>query len=748
MSLSQALSRPRGLLWRLRWDRASPLLDGATVGVVALIAWVIAQAPITSGDFGQWLMVSRYYSGESVPGYRDISGVAPLVPALLALVRVPVSDPEVALGLLRLMVLACVVTGLYAAGWSLFRSRGAGLLSVVVAFTLTERLLELFAFGGLLQLASIGLMVLGVAFLAQAGHDGRHERATWVAGAAVMSLAVLAHAGSTVIVLPVALAVGSVSVGRSWRRRTAPDWLRFLLPAAFVPILTVAFWVLVLVPANAGYVDNPAVASYRGADVLWDALTRDAQGRALLTLGTLALVVGSLREVLTRRPGGYCSVSAWAAASWAVLGLVVLTGTPTDYPRFAAPLLTPLIIGLAGGVRDTCWALSRARGSTATSARMEHGLVVLTASLGLLVFGPGQLELLDRYSSFYGVRNRESVSTLAQWADERMAPGETILTLEPRDGKWVEGLTGRAALFANETRYSFRSDEWDRNIAADAMVRSTTTLVNGLVEARFLDVTAGVPQELLIGMNHDGEWAEFIRLPESGSKVLDGQQTLASLGALDAVSVERFDDGNQVVVRTVYGGEREGVPLTWTRTVSIQRHSPVIDILDEVDTDAPASGMVIALTPFGPPMELSKDSPRSALLAFPRMGSRKPELEVRVVGGLAKLERVDAGLQVRVAGATRVHTQFRARTTGDSISSLAMLYPPQVVEDFRIGAVLLRRDGAFEERLLRLQAIGFCPARESGGFVLLMAVCTAAPDTSVPGPATGGPVPGQRMGAR
>jgi hypothetical protein len=77
-----------------------------------------------------------------------------------------------------------------------------------------------------------------------------------------------------------------------------------------------------------------------------------------------------------------------------------------------------------------------------------------------------------------------------------------------------------------------------------------------------------------------------------------------------------------------------------------------------------------------------------------------------------------------------------------------MLYPPQVVEDFRIGAVLLRRDGAFEERLLRLQAIGFCPARESGGFVLLMAVCTAAPDTSVPGPATGGPVPGQRMGAR
>ena len=62
-------------------------------GLVALLA----SAPIGSGDYGQWLMVSRYFAGQSEPAYRPIAELPPLVPWALAIVRIAVPDPILAL---------------------------------------------------------------------------------------------------------------------------------------------------------------------------------------------------------------------------------------------------------------------------------------------------------------------------------------------------------------------------------------------------------------------------------------------------------------------------------------------------------------------------------------------------------------------------------------------------------------------------------------------------------------------------
>src|SRR5690606_28848303 len=107
----------------------------------------------------------------------------------------------------------------------------------------------------------------------------------------------------------------------------------------------------------------------------------------------------------------------------------------------------------------------------------------------------------------------------SNWIDEHLPAGRGVLVLEARDAKWIEGLTGVDALFKNQTRYSFRRHEWERSVAADAMVRSTTAMVNGLVSAKYMQGAPGrneaIPRELLVGANHRGEWVDLLRLPEA-----------------------------------------------------------------------------------------------------------------------------------------------------------------------------------------------------------------------------------------
>ena len=62
-------------------------------------------------------------------------------------------------------------------------------------------------------------------------------------------------------------------------------------------------------------------------------------------------------------------------------------------------------------------------------------------------------------------------------------PG-TVLT-SVRDGKWLEGLTGREALFSLPVRYAVRPDEWQRSVDADTILRSSAALTNQFYFVKF-----------------------------------------------------------------------------------------------------------------------------------------------------------------------------------------------------------------------------------------------------------------------
>ena len=68
----------------------------------------------------------------------------------------------------------------------------------------------------------------------------------------------LSHAGSVVIVVPVVAGAALIVVRATLERRTWKQWLYMLLPGAALGLLALAYWALILVPANLGYGDMGA----------------------------------------------------------------------------------------------------------------------------------------------------------------------------------------------------------------------------------------------------------------------------------------------------------------------------------------------------------------------------------------------------------------------------------------------------------------------------------------------------------
>lgn len=195
----------------LRWPALDvwPLL---LLGSILLgVGLVLATTEIGSGDYGQWLMTARPYMGEGLPDYRAASAVPPVMPFLLSLVVRTVGDPMLGVHLFAVLLVAALGLSAYLAGAAFFGLRWAGLLSLVAALLLTDRFLDLFAFGGLLQAGAIVLLLLGAAALLRAGLPGRWEWAWWTAGGLCIGLAAVTHVGTASIVVPAGVLIGLLS---------------------------------------------------------------------------------------------------------------------------------------------------------------------------------------------------------------------------------------------------------------------------------------------------------------------------------------------------------------------------------------------------------------------------------------------------------------------------------------------------------------------------------------------------------
>lgn len=722
MAVTAGMARA-GRIGLPRIKPTDPLL--LTITVLAGVMLVVASTSLGSGDYGQWLMAARPFNGLNVPEYRAAAAVPPVVPYLLALVVGAVGDALIAVRMFAVFILCALGVSAYVAGTTLFRSRQAGLLATVLSLVVVDQFLDLLAFGGLLQAASIVFAWLTVAAFFRAAHARQSSRAWvwWVTGAAFVGLAALTHMGTGYVLVPTGCAIAVIAARHA--ASGTPARLARLAPLAVVMLGVMVFWLAVLLPGSTDLTRNPASLDYRGPNRLLDTLTGYLPTAAVALAGVSSVILGSVVEVSRRRHGPWVVLGTWTAITLAVLMTAVLTRAATDYPRFATPILAPLVIGAAGALSIAVRLLS---GWLASGTRRGTARAWAAAALVLMVVVGAPLAV-DRFKTEargYQLRDVASLSLAATWIEANLSPEATVLA-PVREAKWIEGLTGRAALFSNAFRYSFRADEWQRSLAADTLLRSNGALVNQFFFARLTADGAdqSAARGLVIAANHGGEYQDLLTAVPGETRILGTdpiQPVLATLTNLLPAGREVSASPADLRVATNWTGARHRVPVTFRQEVALRQGSSVLDLRMSVATTLPVAGLELELRPAGG-MQTSQVSINGqvAIMSFTRVGSGEPTLRVVLAGSEGVLSRsATGGLRVQ-SSASSVRLLITDLTAASSPTvTLAWLDPAELVERYGVEAVLLARDPTLDARRARMAAMSFRQTRDYGPYVLMV----------------------------
>jgi len=216
----------------------------------------------------------------------------------------------------------------------------------------------------------------------------------------------------------------------------------------------------------------------------------------------------------------------------------------------------------------------------------------------------------------------------------------------------------------------------------------------------------------VIAANHGGEFVDLLRISELDTRVLASDSpgsTLATLANLHPDAVSRNVAAEQVAIHTSWIGERRGGQISLTQDAALTRNSPTLDLTVDAQSTLPIGGLQLDLRS-APDIAMTsvKIVGQTATVYFTPRGLEQPGLRISVVDGAGTIEQTEPdSLRIEASGG-RLHVQVTVLTAGEPFSSMRMLYPPDLVKQYHIAAVLLDRDDpAFASRERRLAAIGF-----------------------------------------
>ena len=746
---ARALFQPLSLRRALGPGRMEALPQILALFIIAIaVALVVARMPINGrGDYGQWLMTSRYYLGEGVPDYRTITALPPLIPFLLAGLRLIVPDSGIALQTFNVVLLVALMASMYLVASAVFADRMAGLFAVALAFLVTDRYLELFAFGGLLQVGALVFTLISVAAFVLAGRYPIGAQRWWTLGSLSLALAALSHVGTGLLAVPVCCAVAAISAIRTIRRTgTAPfgsgrgdarrpwQWLissqtvlRGMAGAIVIPTAVLAYWLLVLLPASTEYVSNPASLNYRGADRLLTALESYWPTILVMAAGVGALVIGGTLDWRRRRLGPWVVLAVWAAAVWATLLVSIVTQASTDYPRFATPLLAPLIVAGSGGLLWVSrWLAAFLPSRIPSLPRLDWRLAALAV---VCLMGPLGFQRYANHVRFYQPLDAPGLTSVGAWLNTELSGAESVVA-PVREGKWIEGVTGHPAVFSQPVRYTFRPIERERSLVADAIVRSTFAVAS---QGFFLKYSHGapdagrtVPRGMIVGANHRGEFLDLLQIPASAVRVIGTtsvDDTRATLLASRPVRMHQTVAENDATVSTTWNGTRHaGAGLSLNETTILHSEARTFELIEEVRARQPIGGVELQLWPLLPATaSLIESNGQAADLYFPAVGLEEPHLRIEVLDRNGVITLGDDGRLTVRSVTDQVHLKVAALTTGEGGPDVQVLDPARLVDAYDVGAVLLvRYDPAFAARERRMEDLGFRMGMAAGAYALMV----------------------------
>jgi hypothetical protein len=639
-----------------------------------------------------------------------------LNPILLAGLQRLIPDPVIALQVFTMGTLVAVAASFYAVGSVLLRNRVGGLLTVVGAFLITDRFLELLAFGGLFQLAAVAFINVAIAAFVRAGDGGRLTERWWALGSVAIVLLALTHVGTATVGIPITLAVAGISVLRLRRL----GWVGLLKAGAPLLIALVALGIYaaaVLGPASKDYVSNPASLFYRGPARLLSSLAAYGPTAAVVVLGGVAVVAGAVVDGLKRSFGAGSILLSWTAGAWGFLAVAAVAGTGTDYPRFAPIVLAPLVVAAAAGMLVAIASITRLAQKLVPSRRVGVVAVVLP---GLLAVVAMPFAALRYQAQMRGYQPSDAAALTA--ADEYVnaalgsAPGAVLTSV--RDGKWLEGLTGREALFDLPVRYAVRPDEWQRSVDAQTILRTSGALTNEFYFVKLSDLasngTGAAPAATTIAMNHGGEFVDVLQLRRSDTKLIGASRTWPALTG--PVEAEQSIGPSSATYVTRWEQSHGARSAAFSRTVTVLAGGSTMSIVD----NAPGYRIQSLLRPaYGVTFTSVGLDGREARLCLPRVGEQEPCIDLWASEPDAQLRSTPDGIVAETTTSTQLSLYLTDITAGGSSVSLGVIDPAAVAARHDLkAAILLASDPVFLSRRARLEALGFGIVSQIGPYAV------------------------------
>jgi hypothetical protein len=417
----------------------------------------------------------------------------------------------------------------------------------------------------------------------------------------------------------------------------------------------------------------------------------------------------------------------WSGSVWGTLLMAITTDASTDYPRFSTPLLLPLVLGAAGGLHASLRYMATFLDGIHWGVRRSDWVSISVMALALAA-APFAVQRYQTVARGYELHNAAALASIASHLSSELGQYDAILA-PVREAKWIEGLTGRTTLFAQSVRYAFRPGEWERSISAEALLRSTSAMTNEFFFVKYQNIAAGggglVPRDAIVAANHGGEFVDLLRISELETRVLASdplRSTLATLSNLQPHAVKRDTTSDQVGIQTKWIGERRGRWLSLTQDVTLTSNSPTFDVIAKAKTRLPVEGLQLDLRS-APGIDMTgvEVVGQNATVHFARRGLEEPGIRLSVVQRAGTIELIRPNTLRIEASGRQLHIRVTALTAGEPFSSLRMLYPPDLVREYHIAAILLDMDDpASLARERRLAAIGFRTDADANGPYRLM----------------------------
>jgi hypothetical protein len=271
-------------------------------------------------------------------------------------------------------------------------------------------------------------------------------------------------------------------------------------------------------------------------------------------------------------------------------------------------------------------------------------------------------------------------------------------------------------------RYAFRAVEHERSLAADVIIRSAFSATDGQFLLRYTSFSNHLPSTPWLAINHRGEYVDLLQFSPSSFQLFTQGRLVARLGSLELQNFESTSQGDVLSVAGTFEGQRSVGDISVSQVALISTSSTSLEFLYEVNAPPAVDEFRLTFSPVpGEPPTSVTETPDGLVLMFPERARKAPVLTIRPLGASTSASADESGtIQMIVKNSKVLQFEITFDESAPPLNEPGLFRPQDLLDQYRIQAIVLPADGALEQREKRLKELGFEPAGFAGSAAVLV----------------------------